>query len=143
MPMIAAGTWWLHQLIAAHGLATTTWVILGPEVVLGIGIGALISPLFGFILAAVSDEEVGSASGVLNATQQLAGALGVAAMGTIFFATLSHHGYVVAIDRCLVVEMGAMPVLAVLTRLLPKQARDEEATAAPEDCGTILIERSA
>jgi EmrB/QacA subfamily drug resistance transporter len=141
--VIAGAVWWLHQLIAAHGLATTTWVIFGPEVVLGIGIGALISPLFGFILAAVSDEEVGSASGVLNATQQLAGALGVAAMGTIFFATLSQHGYVAAIDRCLLVEMGAMPALAILTRLLPKQGRDDEAAALLEEPAAVLVESRA
>ena len=38
----------------------------------------LISPLFDFILASVNDHEVGSASGVLNAVQQLASAIGVA-----------------------------------------------------------------
>ena len=44
----------------------------------GIGIGMMVSPLFDFILASVTDDEVGSASGVLNAMQQLAGAVGVA-----------------------------------------------------------------
>ncbi len=64
-----------------------------PQLVLGLGIGMLISPLFGFILASVTDDEVGSASGVLNACQQLAGAVGVAVIGTIFFAVLGHAGF--------------------------------------------------
>ena len=38
-------------------------MIAGPLLVAGIGIGMLVSPLFDFILAAVTDDEVGSASG--------------------------------------------------------------------------------
>jgi hypothetical protein len=74
----------------------------------------------------VTDDEVGSASGVLNASQQLAGAVGVAVLGTIFFATLGHAGFVAAISRCLWVELGSIPVLVVLTGLLPRQARADE-----------------
>jgi len=44
----------------------------------------LISPLVDFILASVRDHETGSASGVLNAVQQLASAIGVAAIGSVF-----------------------------------------------------------
>ena len=42
-----------------------------------IGMGTLLAPLFNFVLAGVEDDEVGSASGVLNATQQLSGAIGI------------------------------------------------------------------
>jgi len=41
---------------------------------MGIGLGLMISPLFDFVLASVTDAEVGSASGVLNAGPQLGGA---------------------------------------------------------------------
>ena len=36
-------------------------------------------------------DEVGSASGVLEAVQQLSTALGVAVLGTIFFSAFDHH----------------------------------------------------
>ena len=36
-------------------------------------------------------EEVGSASGVLEAVQQLSSAIGVAALGTIFFSAFAGH----------------------------------------------------
>jgi EmrB/QacA subfamily drug resistance transporter len=124
--VIAGGIWWLRDVIAAHGLATTSLSLAPPQIVLGLGIGMLISPLFGFILASVNDDEVGSASGVLNACQQLAGAVGVAVLGTIFFAVLGHAGFVAAANRCLLVELCTMPVLVVLTGLLPRQARDDE-----------------
>jgi MFS family permease len=124
--VIGGGIWWLREVIVAHGLATTSLSLAPPQIVLGLGIGMLISPLFGFILASVTDDEVGSASGVLNACQQLAGAVGVAVLGTIFFAVLGHAGFVAAATRCLLVELGTMPVLVVLTGLLPRQARADE-----------------
>jgi EmrB/QacA subfamily drug resistance transporter len=124
--VIAGGIWWLHDVIAAHGLATTSLSLAAPQILLGLGIGMLISPLFGFILTSVTDDEVGSASGVLNASQQLAGAIGIAVLGTIFFATLGHAGFVAALNRCLLVELGTMPVLFVLLGLLPGRAREEE-----------------
>jgi MFS family permease len=132
--VVASGVWWLHQVIAVHGLSTSTALMTAPELVLGLGIGMVVSPLFDFILAAVADGELGSASGVVNAGQQLAGAIGVAVIGTVFFATLDHSGYVAAINRCLLIELDAMPLLAILTRCLPKRARDgEEAATANAD----------
>jgi EmrB/QacA subfamily drug resistance transporter len=124
--IIAGGIWWLRDVIAAHGLSTTSWALAPPQIVLGVGIGMLISPLFGFILASVTDDEVGSASGVVNACQQLAGAVGVAVLGTIFFATLGHAGFVAAVNRCLLIELCTLPALVVLTGLLPRQAREDE-----------------
>jgi EmrB/QacA subfamily drug resistance transporter len=124
--IIAGGVWWLHEVIAAHGLHTSSLSLVAPQLIAGTGIGMLVSPLFDFILASVTDEEVGSASGVLNAVQQLAGAIGVAGLGTIFFSTLTRHGFVVAIDRCLLVELATTPVLLLLTRMLPPHAREPE-----------------
>jgi hypothetical protein len=125
----AAGVWWLRQLIVAHGLHTTSLAILGPELVVGIGFGMIVSPLFNFILASVRDNEVGSASGVLNAMQQLAGALGVAGIGTIFFSALTHSGFVTAISRCLLVELATIPVLLVLSFALPARPHEDETEA--------------
>jgi hypothetical protein len=123
--VLAGSVFWLYETVQWHGLHTTTAATVPPELMFGIGLGMLVSPLFDFVLAAVTDAETGSASGVLNALQQLAGAVGVAVVGTIFFSALSRHGYVVAISRCLLVELGTMPVLALLIALLPKHAREQ------------------
>jgi EmrB/QacA subfamily drug resistance transporter len=128
--VVAGAVFWLRHVVASHGLDLTSVEMIGPELGLGIGLGMGVSPLFDFILASVADHEVGSASGVLNATQQLAGAIGVAGIGTIFFTALSHGGYVVALNRCLLVEIALMPVLIALVQLLPKHAHDSEAGAA-------------
>jgi EmrB/QacA subfamily drug resistance transporter len=127
--LMAGGYWWVHQVIAAHGLHTESLMLIAPQLLVGAGIGMLISPLFDFILASVTDREVGSASGVLNALQQLAGALGVAAIGTVFFTTLTHHGFVAAINRCIEWELATVPLLILCTLLLPRRAREPEAEA--------------
>lgn len=124
--LIAAGTWWLRDIIAAHQLATSSTELIPAQLVLGAGIGMLISPLFDFILASVGDDEVGSASGVLNAAQQLASAVGVAAIGTVFFSTLAHSGFVAAMSRCLIVELGVAGVLFLLALALPRRPREEQ-----------------
>jgi hypothetical protein len=125
--LIAAGTWWLDATIRAHGLATSTAALIPAQLIVGIGTGMLISPLFDFILASVADHEVGSASGVLNAVQQLASAIGVAAIGTAFFTTLSHSGFVTAISVCLKIELGVAAALIVTARALPRRPRDPQA----------------
>jgi EmrB/QacA subfamily drug resistance transporter len=125
-----AGVLWLRQVILAHGLDTSSLAIIGPQLVVGVGIGMIVSPLFNFILASVRDSEVGSASGVVNALQQLAGAVGVAGIGTIFFTTLAHDGFVSAISHCLLVELATMPVLLLLSFTLPSRAPDREAAEA-------------
>jgi EmrB/QacA subfamily drug resistance transporter len=126
--VLAGGVWWLHEVVGAHGMHTGSLELIAPQLVVGLGIGMTIAPLFDFILASVTEPEVGSASGVLNAVQQLGGAIGVAAMGTIFFAAIGHVGFVTALQRCLIVELATTPVLLLLISTLPSRARESEAS---------------
>ena len=97
-----------------------------PELLAGVGMGGVLAPLFSFILAGVADDEVGSASGVLNAVQQLAGAIGVALIGSLFFSVAATHGLPIAFGRALLVELGALLVCMLLVFLLPHEGRPEE-----------------
>ena len=78
--------------LMVHGAAgdVSTWTLLPGELVAGMGMGLSLPPLFDFILAGVADHEVGSASGVLNAIQQLGASLGIAVLATVFFAYLDN-----------------------------------------------------
>ena len=71
--------------------SSSTWDLAPGLALIGLGAGASLGQLFDFILAGVTMDEVGSASGVLEAVQQLSSAIGVAALGTIFFSAFSHH----------------------------------------------------
>ncbi len=117
----------------------TTWQLAGPLLLWGVGMGLVVAPLFDFVLADLDGESVGSGSGVLNALQQLGTAIGVAVLGTVFFATRDRHtgaarddGYVIALERCLQVGLGIAVAVFLLTFLLPRRARDDADAVASE-----------
>jgi hypothetical protein len=111
----------------ADGRELTTLAFAGPELAAGAGMGMVLAPLFNFILAGVDDHEVGSASGTLNAMQQLGGAIGIAALGTLFFSTATDAGMLVAVERTLWCEAALLVVVAALTFLLPMRPREDAA----------------
>ncbi|HEY5429300.1 MAG TPA: MFS transporter [Solirubrobacteraceae bacterium] len=92
--------------------------------VIGLGAGFGFGQLFDIILAGVAMDEVGSASGVLNAVQQLASALGVAVLGTIFFSHLTAgHLPTDALRIAAWVALAPLAVAFLLTFRLPMHAR--------------------
>jgi MFS family permease len=102
----------------------TSWLLVPPQVLLGLGFGLFVAPYFDTVLAAVEDDEVGSASGTLNAIQQLGGAGGVAALGTLFFSVLDGHGFATACTHTLCLAVGLLVLAVALSFLLPRWARD-------------------
>jgi EmrB/QacA subfamily drug resistance transporter len=121
--VVAAGT--IGLALTVTGAETVSAWDLAPSLIaIGLGLGASIGQLFDFILAGVGMDEVGSASGVLEATQQLANALGVAALGTIFFSAfgghLPSHALAITAWACLVPIAAAF---ALIFRL-PMRARE-------------------
>jgi hypothetical protein len=119
------GIGWVLLVLALRGQATIDWLDLAPGLlVAGIGTGLIVAPMFDIILAAVTDAETGSASGVLNASQQLATSIGVAVLGTVFFDGIGHGNFHHALTLALVIQVGAMIGLLVLSPLLPRFARE-------------------
>lgn len=62
-----------------------TWRLPLPLLVAGTGLGMFTVPFFANALSRVAHHETGSASGLLNAVQQLGATVGVALLGTAFF----------------------------------------------------------
>lgn len=89
--VMGAGIALIALMVSARGHDVSAWTVAPGEFLAGIGMGISLPPLFDFILAGVNQHEVGSASGVLNAIQQLGGSIGIAVLATIFFAYLDHH----------------------------------------------------
>jgi EmrB/QacA subfamily drug resistance transporter len=71
--------------------SASTWDLAPGLVLVGAGVGTVLGQIIEFILASVRMNEVGSASGVMEASQQLSTSLGVAILGTIFFSIFKHH----------------------------------------------------
>jgi hypothetical protein len=126
MALIGAGVLWTTQ-ISAHG---TFWHDLaGPFFVAGMGTAFAFIPVSIGALAGITERDAGVASGLLNTSQQLGGAIGVAVASSIAasrFHTLVHHGYGAAAALtggftwalwiCGLTGLVAIPVALVLIR---------------------------
>jgi EmrB/QacA subfamily drug resistance transporter len=107
----------------------STWALVGPLLVVGMGMGLFVVAAFDTIIAAVTDAETGSASGVLNAIQQLGGAIGVAVLGTIFFSVLRHEGFSAALGHSLWWQVAGLGAMLAISPLVPHRARPQAAVA--------------
>lgn len=100
---------------------------IAPGVALaGVGAGMVIAALFSFILAAVDDEEIGSASGVLSAVQAVGGSIGVAIFGSVFFDRAGTGDFEGGFHRALIVQACLLVAFFAVTFLLPGKGRPEE-----------------
>ncbi len=74
--------------IVHFGGAVSPFELAPALLVGGAGMGCVVAPVYPFILAEVPVKDAGSASGVINAVGQVGGAIGVAAIGVIFFGLI-------------------------------------------------------
>jgi len=65
--------------------------VLPAEILMGVGIGLVFVPMSTVALARVDPRDAGVASAMLNTSQQIGGALGVALLNTLYAAALSRH----------------------------------------------------
>ncbi|MER8186219.1 MFS transporter [Kitasatospora sp. NPDC094015] len=93
--LVAVGLTWLTQLKSDSGYASG---VLGPTVVFGFGMGLIFVPVMLLAVAGVSDHETGAASGLLNSTQQIGGALGLSILTTVFSSAAKDEGKAQAPD---------------------------------------------
>lgn len=122
LALVAVGTAGLAITVTGVSSAST-WDLSPSLLVIGVGAGTSIGQLFDFILAGVEMDHVGSSSGVLEAVQQLASALGVAVLGTIFFSRFGAH---LATDALQITAWACLAPLAAAFALvfrLPMRAR--------------------
>jgi hypothetical protein len=123
---VVSGLGWGLLVLALRGHATVGFVDLMPGLfAAGAGLGLVTAPLFDIVLASVTGREIGSASGVLNAVQQLAGSIGVAVLGTVFFDTIVGGNFHRGLSDVLTIEVGLSAVLFGLSFLLPRRARTD------------------
>ncbi|WP_030166790.1 MFS transporter [Spirillospora albida] len=131
LTLMTAGLIGLSAVLAAAGTGLGGPHLAAPLLVFGAGMGMIFVPLFDIIVADVADHEVGSASAALESIQQLAATLGVAVLGTVFFAALggeTGHGFDAAAAltgarqvtwATIALTLAAFPIAF----LLPRRAR--------------------
>lgn len=125
----------LIAVVHYFGTGITSWDIAPFLLFSGLGLGSFIAPLTNLILAGIKGREAGSASGVLTTGQQIGGALGIAAVGIVFFGLLSGHASAAARDA-----RGRLPSAvpaAVASRFeecFVQQAKAPDPAATPPGC---------
>jgi hypothetical protein len=141
LSVMGVGVTALYVVFRAVGTGIGTWDLALPLLVFGLGMGMIFVPLFDIIMGDVEDREVGSASGLLEAIQQMGASLGVAVLGTVFFGIArasAEHGLLdpeTAVRAAGVVALLTLALTAVsfgLGFLLPRRTRAHgPAPAAP------------
>lgn len=134
-PRLGNGTLALGGALMAAGLAVDIFTVhagglglpgiaLAPGLLLyGAGQGMVTAPFFTAVLRSVPSSVAGSASGVLSTVQQVAGALGVAAIGLVYFGMLGNAPaparYGPAFATALVFNIGLALATCLLVFFLP------------------------
>jgi EmrB/QacA subfamily drug resistance transporter len=87
MAFIAAGLIWFGQVSTDGGYLTD---ILGPSLLAAIGLGFSFVPVTIAAVAGVPERDAGLASGLINTSQQIGGALGLAVLATVANTRIDH-----------------------------------------------------
>jgi hypothetical protein len=149
MALIAAGLFWATQ-VPVHG---DYWRDLaGPFFVTGIGTAFAFIPVSIAALAGIAEHEAGVASGLLNTSQQLGGALGVAIASSVAasrFTSVAHQGHASAAAltggfQSALWVCGAIALVAVpITLLMVRRTEIAEAVEATTAQGPAAAAASA
>ena len=134
----AAGLYWLSRL-TEHG--TYAGGLLGPLLVIGVGLGLLFVPLSLVALARVAETDSGVASSLLNTGRQVGGSIGLAVLGTVAWTVVAdsahgaalrsaayQHALAAGFDRAFLVAAGiALLMLVVVIAVIRVRRADLDA----------------
>jgi EmrB/QacA subfamily drug resistance transporter len=139
---------WVAQLSVHSGYVS----ILGPLVVVGIGNGLAFVPLTALALSGVEPRDAGAASGLINVTQQVGGALGLAVLVNVFgsvsrsalatssgTADAARAAFVHGADVAFLVAAGFLVATLLLVLFAIKPSRETEELAAELELDLELV----
>ncbi len=135
--LLTVGMIMIHMVITGIGQSIDAWAFVPGLLIGGLGMSTAISALFQTILSGVPPKDAGSASGSLQAFQQVGGALGVALVGEIFFSTLEkgdaagmQAAFVNAATNATWYQIAAFALVAAMVPLL--KARPAQSPPMPQ-----------
>jgi EmrB/QacA subfamily drug resistance transporter len=127
MGLIAAGLIWFSR-ISAHGSFVDD--ILGPSLLAAVGLGFAFVPVTIAAVAGIEDREQGLASGLINTSEQVGGALGLAILAAVANGIIDgSHDPVVLTEgfQSAFLVGAAFAVLGLIATLLLIRASDSRA----------------
>ncbi|MEP6852815.1 MAG: MFS transporter [bacterium] len=140
LALVTAGYLGVLLVVRSAGADVNGWELVVPLIVGGLGSGLVISPNQTLTLSEVPVERSGSAGGVLQVGQRIGSAIGIAAVGSVFYAQLasSHgqyasavqHGLYVAVAFLIAALMVAVVDVVVDRRISATAEADERPSAS-------------
>jgi MFS family permease len=124
LAVVLAGCGWVLALVDHSGTNVGLWTLAPALFVIGIGIGLCFVTIPTVALGDAKPDEAGSASGSLSSIQQLASAIGSAAVASIFFHAATSgldHAMKVSLIVVLAVTALSLPVVALMPRKAPAE----------------------
>ncbi|TDP97968.1 MFS transporter [Labedaea rhizosphaerae] len=118
------GCGWVLAFVADAGTNISLWTLAPAFIVIGVGIGLSFATIPVVALGDAKPDEAGSASGSFSSIQQLASAIGSAALTSIFFQAASSgldHAMTVSLVVVLAVTALSIPVVALMPRKAPQE----------------------
>ncbi len=110
------------------------WEMVPALLVYGMGQGTVIPTLLRAVLSGVHSHDAGSASGVLATVQQVSLAVGVAVIGSVYFAALGpgqgETDFLRAVETALLVNLGLLAATFFLAFRLPRRLAGDAPEAA-------------
>ncbi|PXX59888.1 EmrB/QacA subfamily drug resistance transporter [Nocardia tenerifensis] len=108
-------------LLVLAGVTDAPWALAGPILILGLGMGTCFGTIYQVTIGDIEQAETGSASGSLTAVQQLANAVGAAAVTTVYFHAVG-SGQVHALTISLILVAAITLASCGLVGFLPRNA---------------------
>jgi EmrB/QacA subfamily drug resistance transporter len=118
------GCGWVLALVDHSGTNVSLWALAPALFVIGIGTGLCFATIPTVALGDAKPDEAGSASGSLSSIQQLASAIGSAAVTSIFFQAATSglaHAMKVTLIVVLAVTALSLPIVALMPRKAPSE----------------------
>jgi MFS family permease len=126
--------------VMGHNAAASWGEMFLPLLIAGLGQGAVASPLIHTVLADVQGEHAGAASGVLSTFTQVAQAVGIAFIGTLYQSLLEQFQ---SSERTLQWALALISLLALITfALLAAFSRKRVSAAAAGRTSSVAAARS-
>ena len=130
--------------IHKYQLGLHSWQLIPSLLFVGVGMGLIFASLFAVVLADVDTKHAGSASGTLNAVQQVGGAIGIALIGVIFFGQLTSAApaSIKAEEPALRLHLSAAPVPLPAQKAIANgiehcyedRTQEKDTTVVPASC---------
>ncbi len=137
MLIACSGLFALFLVVHFAGDSATVEELIGLMAICGLGNGMAVPSLIGAVLAKIRVNQAGEAAGVLTTSQQFASAVGIAGLGSLFFAALGSGTGTGAYIGAFQWSVAASLILAALaaticaSKLSRPTARDDVNDSSP------------